>query len=115
MPAAPFSVPVANVTHGSIAGAFESLIDLLDSVYDLDVAEACAATQSHISDYKDTLAGAGAASDVTAAAVKLCQDGADMICLARSDDESATHPYVYAARAMLLQARAIIGRDIASA
>jgi len=115
MPAAPFTVPTANVTHGALAGAFESLIDLLDAVYDLDPAEASAATQTHIGAYADTLSDAGADPDVTTAAVELCQNAADMICLARADGEPATHPYVYAARSLLLRARGIVGRDIASA
>lgn len=115
MPAAPFAVPTPTVAHAALAGAFSGLLDLLDAAYGLDPAEATAATQSHISAYVDALVDAGADPDVTDRAVGLCQEAADMICLARVDGLGDTHPFVYAARALLLRARGIVGRDIATA
>lgn len=114
MPAAPFTVPTANVTHGSIRGAYEALLTSIDESYSLDPAEAAAEIQAHVSAYADVLEDAGADPAVTADAVELCQQAADMICLCRTDDNNIAdnHPFIYAARALLLRARAMVGRDI---
>lgn len=114
MPAAPFTVPVSNIVHGSIAGAFVATLTSLDESYGLDASEACPAIQAAIGAYSGVLADSDADPDVIANAVQFCQDAADMICLNRVDGEPDNHQLNYAARALLLRARAIIGRDIAT-
>lgn len=115
MPAAPFTVPDFTVVHGSIAGALVATHTSLDESYGLDAPEASAAIQAAIGAYSGVLADSDADPDVIATATQLCQEAADMMCLNRVDGKPDNDPLNYAARAMLLRARAIIGRDIATA